>query len=197
MQTILKPAMYKILKLFYQNKNQQLHLREIARRTNLNESAITRHLNNLSNEKILKTEKEANLKKFSIRNKQIPKIFLFFDNEKLDHLPLLRRNAIKEYINHLEKKPVLMITFGSTAKGTFKDDSDLDILEVYNNKQDNKKAEKEAEKLTGIKIQVKQLTEKHFYKELIEKKDQVIQSALNTGFPIFNKEYYYGVIYHE
>ncbi len=83
MKTIIKPAVWKIAKLFYSNHNSALHLREIARKTKMNESGISRHLNNLVKQQILRTSKEGNLKKFYITKKQIPNIFPLFDEEKL------------------------------------------------------------------------------------------------------------------
>ncbi|MBU2634243.1 MAG: nucleotidyltransferase domain-containing protein [Nanoarchaeota archaeon] len=197
MKTIIKPAIYKILKLFYENRNSQLHLREIARRTKINESSITRHLNNMVKNKILKTIKDANLKKFCINLKYIPIIFPIFDEEKLENLPLLRRNAIKEYIKNLKKKPVILVVFGSTAKNTFRENSDLDLLEIINTKYDNEDVKKYVESQTSIRIQTFRLLEKDFKKELKLKKDNVVQAALKTGFPVFNKKYYYEVIYNE
>lgn len=198
MQTILiRPGICKILRLFYMNKNRALHLREIARRVGLNESSVTRHLNWLLNEGVLMAEKEGNMKKFSVKRSQISKIFPLFDDEKLEDLPLLRKNAVREYIKNLAKKPVFMVVFGSTAKGTFTEKSDIDILEVYPNRTDTREAIKSAEALSGIKIQTFQLTLKQFYKEIAERKDHVVQSALNTGFPVFNQKYYYEVTYHE
>ena len=197
MKTIFKAGMYKIIGLFYENRNKPIHLREISRRTKLNESTITTHLNSLLKENILKYEKEGNMKKFRMNTFAIPGIFPIFDTEKLEKLPLLRRNAIKEYLKNLEKKPLLAIVFGSTAKQTFNDESDIDILEVYQQKSDNKQAIKSTESLTGVHIQTFQVLEKDFNKDLLEKKDHVLQSAINTGFPVFNKEFFYEEIYHE
>jgi len=197
MKTIFKPAPYKIIELFYNNKNQPLYLREISRKIKLNESSVSRHLTNLLNENILDAKKDGNLKKFTLNKSKISFIFSIYDVEKLERFPLLRKNAIKEYIKHLNKKPLFLIIFGSTAKETFRKDSDLDILEVYYEKVNNEESLKYVEAQTGIRMQKIQLTEKQFKKELKEKKDKVIQSALNTGFPVFNKEYYYEVIYNE
>lgn len=197
MKTIIKPAMYKILKLFYENRNDLLHLREIARRTKINESSITRHLNLLVKNKILRTIKEANLKKFCINNQYLSNIFPIFDEEKLENLPLLRKNTIKGYIKALEKKPIIIVVFGSTSKGTFRKDSDIDIFEVIGIKCDNKYAKKYVESQTSLKIQTFQILEKNFKEELKLKKDKVIQSAINSGFPVFNQKYYYEVVYNE
>ncbi len=197
MKAIIKPAIWRMLKLFYSNGNTPLHLREIARKTKMNVSSVSRHLNKLVKEDILKTSKEANLRKFYVVKTQIPLIFPIFDEERLASLPLLRRDAIKLYLDKLEKKPLLVIAFGSTAKETFRKDSDIDLVKVTSNRDKNKKAEEYAEAQTGIKIQVFSLTEKRFRKELKMKEDFVIQSALKTGFPVFNAKYYYEAINNE
>ena len=194
MQTIIKPGIWKILKLFYKNRNKPVHLREIARLSGMNESTASFHLNNLVKDGIMKHESEGNLKKFYVSKSHLPEIFPLFDQEQLEKLPLLRKNAIKLYIKSLENKPVILVVFGSTAKGTFKDDSDLDLLGVFSVKKDAK-AEKLAEAQTGVHLQVFRLSEKDFLDELITKKDKVLQSALNSGFPVFNQKYFYEVVY--
>lgn len=196
MKALLKPSMWKILGLFYNNRNRPIHLREIARKVRLNESTVSTHLNNLVKTGILKIEKDANLKKFLVNKARIPEIFPFFDSDKLESLPLLRKDAIKIYINKLEKKPLFVIVFGSSAKGTFREDSDIDLLEVSHSKEKDEKAEKYAEVQTGIKLQVFKITEENFKDELRIKKDNVIMSAINTGFPVFNAKYFYEVLYN-
>lgn len=174
-----------------------MHLREIARETKTNESAISRHLNNLVKQGFLKFSKEANLKKFSILKNQIPAIFPLFDEEKLESLPLIRKDAIKIYLDKLKKKPLLVVVFGSTAKGTFRKDSDIDILQINPIKDEDKEAKNYVDAQTGLKLQVLNLTEEQFKKELKMKEDYVVQSALKTGFPVFNAKYYYEAITNE
>jgi len=199
MKTIIKTAVWKILKLFYNNHNSPLHLREIARETKMNESSISRHLNNLIKQHVLKESREANLRKFYVTKQQIPVIFPLFDEEKLEGFPLIRKDAIKVYLNKLEKKPLLVIVFGSTAKETFRKDSDIDILKISftQDKKMDKEAIKDVEAQTGLRLQVINLTEKQFRKELKMKENYVIQSALATGFPVFNAKYYYEAIANE
>ena len=196
MKTILKSTVYKILKLFYNNQNTPTHLRLIARKTNMNESSISRQLNLLEKNKILKSLKDGNLKKFYVNYNKIPSIFPFFDQEKLNSLPLLRQDAIKEYIKVLKRKPVLLIVFGSTAKNNFTEESDIDILEVSNAKEDEK-AKKHVSAITAQNLQIFRINEGRFYKELKTKEENLIQIALKTGFPAFNKEYFYQLIYNE
>ncbi len=196
MKTILKPAVYKILNLFYKNKNTPLHLRDISRKTGMNESSIFRQLNILVKSGILKSHLEANLKKFKLNTLILPDIFPLFDQERIQNLPLLRKNALKYYLEQLPVKPLLAIVFGSTAKGTFRDDSDLDLLIITNSNQKDIEAKKYVSALTNMRIQSFTLTEKRFKQELLTKQDKVVQSALETGFPIFNAKYFYEVIYH-
>lgn len=196
MRTIMKKAMHNLLELFYKNNNEPLHLRDIARKVNLNESSISRHLNILVKKNILKIKMDGNLKKFYLSLDYIPILFSVYDDEKINSLPLLRKKTIKLYLQNLVKKPVFMIVFGSTAKGTFRNNSDLDILEVYYSKTDNKEIQKYVESQTGIRINSFQLTEKQFKIELITRQDKTIQSAINTGFPVFNQKYYWALIYN-
>src|SRR3989344_406738 len=102
MITVLRSGYRLIMKLFYKEKNTKLHLREIARQTKLFEPSVSRFLNSLEKDQILKSEKDGNLKKYSIK-KTIRTYFLFeaFDLERFEKLPSIRRNAIKIYLENL------------------------------------------------------------------------------------------------
>ena len=71
MITALKPGIEKVMRIFYENKEGKFHLREIARKAKLYGQSITRYLNGLEKEGILKSEKEGNMKKYSLnKNKK-------------------------------------------------------------------------------------------------------------------------------
>lgn len=195
MRTLIKVAYWKILKEFYTNRNAPLHLREISRKIRLDQSALTRHLKYLTKMKILDFEEEGNLKKFSINDRCVKNVFSLYDEEKLESLPLLRKNAIKFYIKELVEKPVFVIVFGSTAKSEFKEESDIDLITVFNKRTETKKAKEYAEAQTGITISDLLITYKEFIDEIKLKQDQVIQSAIETGFPVYNNQAYYEVLY--
>lgn len=196
-RTIVHKQYWKIIKLFYDNHNNLLHLREISRKIGIKESSTSLHLNSLENANILKSEREANLKKYFLKKQVIPQLFSLFDTEKLENLPLLRKNAVKEYLKSLPNKPLLLIVFGSTAKGTFTEKSDIDILQISNSKKNIKEAKNNAEAITGQELQIFHISETKLYKELKMKQDQVLQVAITTGFAVFNKEYFYELIYNE
>ena len=186
------------MQLFYKNKTAKPHLREIARQTKLHVPSVTNFLNNLEKEQILKSKKDGNLKKYAIRqSKKTYILFESFDLERFEKLPSIRKNAIEIYTNNLPKKPIFIILFGSTAKGTYKENSDIDILLVTNNKISVEKAEKEVDALTAMKISTFQINYKNFLVDLKMKEDKVVQSAIASGYPLINHIQYYEVLYNE
>ncbi len=198
MTTLLKPGINKILHVFYRQRNEKIHLRELARETKMYGQGVSRYLNELEKNKILKSEKEGNLKQYSLlQNQQVYAILAMLDVEKTQKLPILRKNAINTYIKALPQPPIFAVVFGSTAKETYKEESDIDILIVTHAKIDVSKAEKEADALNAMKISTFQITFEEFKKELRLKEDKVLQSALETGYPVLNHIYYYQVLQNE
>jgi len=195
MITLYKLQYWNILKLFYKNNNQPLHLRQISRLINLKESALSRHLNFLLEEHILISETIGNMKFFKV--KDVTQLFYLFDMDRFNNLPLLRKNAVRFYIEKLSSKPIFIIIFGSTAKGVFNDASDLDIIVVFNEIVETKQATKYSESQTGIRISDIRISFNDFMKEIKLKEDMVIQSAIQTGFIAYNHAYYYEVLGNE
>lgn len=184
----------KILKLFYEDKKANLHLREIARRTKLYANSAMRFLNQLEDEGLLISKKDGNLKKYKIKkSEKLNNIFSFFDIERLNKLSLARRRAINYFLDKLIEKPLIALLFGSTAKETFRKNSDIDLLLIVNKKINVDKAKDYVDAQVGIKINCFQITYDEFLKEIKLKEDKVIQSALNTGYPIFNQMLFYEV----
>jgi predicted nucleotidyltransferase len=197
MISILKRGQWKIMELFYNDKSARLHLREIARKAKLHEPSTTRFLKALEKDGILTSEMDGNQKKYSIKlNYKTYAAFQLFDLEKLNELPHIRRNAINYFFDALKEKPIIAFVFGSTAKGTFKANSDIDMLIITNSKTNTTEAEKHAESLTGIRISVFQMNLEAFLKEIKLKEDPVIQAAIASGYPVLNNMYYYEVLYN-
>jgi predicted nucleotidyltransferase len=191
----LPPNGYKrILELFIRN-NQQIHLREISKRTGLNENSTYRFLNKLEQNNLLKSEKIGNMKFYCLqKNKKAYSTITLFDVESIDSLPALRKKCIDTFLLSISEEPIFALVFGSTATKTYKDESDIDILVVTVNKVSLKNAEKKAKSLSSIPIHAFHMTLLEFFQEIKEKKDMVIQSAIHTGIPLINHIRYYEVI---
>ena len=189
MLNIINPGYKKILELL---SKETLHLREIAKKTNLNENSVYRFLNSLLNKNILTSKKIGNMKFFSLnKNKNTFLILTALAIEKQENLHHLRKTAIDTFLKNLPEQPVFTILFGSTAKGTYSSESDIDLLLITNKKINTQKPVYEANAQTGIKISVFQMNYLDFLNELKVKNEPVIQSAIKTGYPLTNHIKYY------
>jgi predicted nucleotidyltransferase len=198
MTTILKRGIKAILSLFYNNHNTSIHLREISRQTKLEGQSIVRYLNSLEKEKILFSKKEGNQKKYNLRNNDIVYSLLsLFDIEKYNKLPFIKKQAIEYFLNNIDEQPIIAFLFGSTAKGTYRNDSDIDILLIVNKKINTSNGGKIAQAQTNQIINDFQINYKNFIDELKLKNDKVIQAAIETGFPLTNHIIYYRCIKNE
>lgn len=192
METILKSGYEKIIALYYGDACANIHLRNIARQTGLNENSATRFLKQLERQSILQSKKEGNLKKYFIqRNKKTFLVFTLFNLERYERLPKRTKNAIEYFIKIVDEKPVITVLFGSTAKGRYTRESDIDLLLIVNKRINTEKAEDYAEAQTAMKINCIQIKYNEFVQELKTKNDKVIQSAIKTGYPITNQILYY------
>ena len=195
---IAPEGIVKILKFFYENKDKKIHLRDIARQTDLNENSAYRFLNQLEVAGILGSEKDGNMKKYRIKKTEKAYcIFTCLDIEKFQKLTAIRRDAIGLFIDRLDEKPIIMFLFGFTAKNNYTQKSDIDILLISNKKINTKKAKDYVEAQTSLKINDFQIMFSEFQKEIRLKEEPVIQSAIATGYPLTNHSYYYRCIYYE
>ncbi len=126
----------KILECFYRNRKKELYFSEILRETGLTQNTTLKHLKNLQELGFLiSTKKIGNtFYKINAKNQIVYSIFSYFDYKKLNELPSERKRAILSFLDKIKIKPLIILLFGSTAKGTFGKDSDIDFLLIYNKK---------------------------------------------------------------
>src|SRR3989344_3771663 len=182
----------KILECFYRNRNKELYFSEILRETNLTPNTTLKHLKNLEN-LIVSTKKIGNtFYKINPNNKIIYSIFSYFDYKKFNNLPSERKRAINEFLDNLKVKPLIAVVFGSTAKGTFSKESDIDILLIYNNKEKkDTKLKEDIEAITGTKTQTFIVDFDYFKEQILKEEDKVITHAIKTGFAITGFDKFY------
>ena len=188
----------KILECFYRNRAKELYFSEILRETGLTQNTTLKHLKNLQKDNlIISTKKIGNtFYKINPKNIQIYAIFSYFDYKKFNELPSERKRAISEFLDKLSVKPLIALIFGSTAKGTFREESDIDVLLIYNKKElEDSKLKKDIEAIMGVKIQIFIIDFEYFKEQVIKEEDNVITHAIKTGFPITgNDKFYKGVL---
>jgi DNA-binding transcriptional ArsR family regulator len=198
MITKLNQGCWRVLENYYLSRWESKYLREIARDTGLHLPAASKSLALLEKAGIMESYKQANLKIYKIKKNKLAYAALsLFDIQKHNSLPDIRKNALKYYHEKLPEQPVFIVLFGSTAKQTYKAGSDVDLLLITNNPIVVKSAQKEADALTGIRINEFQITYHKFLKEIKLKQEKVIQSAINSGYPLMNHVFYYEVLNNE
>ena len=176
-----------IIRLYAKETGASIHLRAIARQTGLNVNSASRFLSQLERQGVLRSEREGSLKKYSLRPGDRTFLLLTtLDLERLESLPGIRRKAIQQYLASLSEQPLITFLFGSTAKGTFRKDSDIDLLLVVNRRVRTEAAENKAEAQTGLRVNALQVTFPEFLEELRLRKDKVLQAALEHGYPLTN-----------
>ena len=184
----------KILESFYKNRRREQYFSEILRETGLTQNTTLKHLANLQKlGLIISTKKIGNtFYKINSKNLLLYAIFAYFDYQKFSELPSERKRAINEFLDKLIVKPLMAIIFGTTAKGTFGKESDIDILLIYNKKElEDSKLKKDIEAITGVKIQVFIINFDYFKEQIMKEEDSVITHAIKTGFPVTGNDKFY------
>jgi len=192
--TLFGKGKEKILECFYRNRNKEIYFSEILRETKLTQNTTLKHLANLQKLGLIISIKKIGNTFYRInpKNQLIFSIFSYFDYKKLNELPFERRKSISDFLNKIQVNPLIAIIFGSTAKGTFGKESDIDILLVYNKKElEESKLKKDIEAITGIKLQTFIIDFEYFKEQLIKEEDEVITHAIKTGFPITGTDKFY------
>ena len=190
----------KILECFYRNRQKELYFSEILRETKLTPNTTLKHLKNLQQGNlVVSTKKISNtFYKINEKNSQIYSIFSYFDYKRFNELPSERKRAINEFLDKLKVKPLIALIFGSTAKGNFRKESDIDILLVYNKKEArDKKLRESIEAITGIKIQTFVIDLNYFKDQILKEEDKVITHAIKTGFAITGFDKFYKEVLNE
>jgi len=184
----------KILECFYRNRQKELYFSEILRETKLTQNTTLKHLKNLQqNSLIITTKKIGNtFYRINPNNIQIYSIFSYFDYKRFNEIPSERKRAISEFLDKIKVKPLIALIFGSTAKGTFNKESDIDILLIFNKKEANdSKLKQDIEATTGVKIQTFIIDFDYFKEQILKEEDKVITHAIKTGFVMSGHDKFY------
>ena len=184
----------KILECFYRNRKKELYFSEILRETGLTPNTTLKHLINLQKLSIVTSNKKIGNTFYRINSKNpaVYTIFSYFDYKKLNELPTERKRAINEFLGKILIKPLIVFVFGSTAKGTFKKESDIDLVLVYNKKElEDTKLKRDINAVTGVKIQTFIIKFDYFKEQIKKEEDNVITHAIKTGFPITGNDKFY------
>ena len=184
----------KIIGTLDENKK-GVHIRELARLVKTSYNNIVRNINILEKENVIKKEKDANLIKIRLKNHPLTTAYLKqVHTEKFLALPKKISNAINEFLNELEEKPLIALIFGSYAKGNYTKDSDIDILLIFQELTNQKDIENTAKRIslrTNTKISPVYVKYKEFEKNFLNKEHEFSNEIRNNIIIITGIEQYY------
>ncbi|MDP3026800.1 MAG: nucleotidyltransferase domain-containing protein [Nanoarchaeota archaeon] len=182
-----------------EKRHEGVHLREISRLVKTGLPNAKRFIDILEKEKVIRKKKEANLLKIYLKESQKTIAYLKqTNNEKFDLLPVKVQNAIIEFLDELEVKPLLAIIFGSYAKGNYTKDSDIDILLVFQKVESGKEIENTARRIsmrTNTKISPVYVDYNNFEKNFLNKEHDFSREIRQDAIIIIGVEYYYKLLW--
>jgi len=167
---------------------EKMYLNEIYEKTAIkSKNNLLKNLNSMVDLKLLKKEENKSNTFFRINYENYVSLKLISLNNSINFykLPFNRIRIIEELVKIL--KPNLAVIFGSTAKGNYDKNSDIDILMIYNEKQ------------IGLAEEIKHISSRYGLRvnaiistfAEIEKKTEALIHVIKTGYPIVGEEYFY------
>lgn len=159
----------KIISLFRGNYLAAYHVREMARLLGASHAAILPHINSLEKEGVIVAGKSGKSKPFTLNMENISAKDYLIMAEQYEKLALLETApVIKRLSNEISGSDLrgAAILFGSYAKGSFTDESDIDIeyLDILGIKLINKL--KEIGSIYGKKVSARAAVPDEFEKSL-------------------------------
>ncbi|MCF7872287.1 nucleotidyltransferase domain-containing protein [Candidatus Woesearchaeota archaeon] len=149
------------------------HIRELARNTSLHPNTIITTVNTLEKSNIIKTEKEDKKQVFYENNQKAKNRKVFYIIEEIISSGLIKH--LEEYYSY----PAIIL-FGSTAKGEFHENSDIDIAIITDDKKSadlrkfEKKLNKEIQTFIFNKAEFKKLNKELF--------NNIVNGIVLSGF---------------
>jgi len=183
--------MIDILLVIYVNEG--IHIRELSRKLKLSIPAVKNHVDKLLKEGLITKKYEGrNLKLYINRkNRNLTSYLYQIESIRLKSLPKVIGDAVFDIISLLENKPIIVIIFGSYAKGTFTKTSDLDVIFVFNKLNDE--LEKKAKLVSsrhGISIEPVYLSWNNFRKKFFDEKDAFMKELKENKIIVIGVEYW-------
>lgn len=188
----------KLIRILDDNRK-GVHLRELSRTLKTGLPNVKRHVDNLEKEDIVKKQKDANLIRISLKNNT--KTFAYLKqvhSRKFDEIPFKIKNALLDFVNELDTRPLIALIFGSYASGKQAKNSDIDILLVFQKVEDARSIENLARKIsmrTNTKISPVYLDYKNFEANFMNKNHDFSNEIRQNVILMTGLEEYYRLLW--
>ena len=181
------------------DKNKRgIHIRELARLVKTSYNNTVRNIGILEKENIIKKEKDANLIKINLKDHPLTTSYLKqAHTERFLALPKRISNAISEFLDELEEKPLMALVFGSYSRGNFTRESDIDLFLVFQkiNQKDIENTAKKISMRTNTKISPVYAAYKDFKKNFLDKEHEFSNEIRDEVILLTGVEHYYHLLW--
>lgn len=133
----------KVLRCLIKHKDWQFNITELAKDINLNKGVLSRLINDLERENIIKIHRKGKIKLFSINKENLfikEVIIPIFEKEDKFYY-----NALDKFVEKIKNGVISIIAYGSVVSGKIKLTSDIDVLVIIN--KENKVLEEKINKI--------------------------------------------------
>jgi len=177
----------RIIELYTTNYTKQMHLREIARAINVDVKATHLQLEKLESLNVLNSTRKGRHKEYTLNLQNLlTKNFLVIA-ELFKSTKFLSENfPIKKILSQIDDDSITVL-FGSYAKGTYTEESDIDIFSI------GETSIGQLGKTIGKTIVVKSATEQQFYKGL--SRDPLVKEVVNNHIVLRNAERFCDILW--
>lgn len=162
-----------VLNLFLDMPATEFYLREISRKAKISPSTAKLSLDKLKKKELIFEKNIANLRVFKANRENS----IILEMKKIKNIDMIKKSDL---IKNTEN-PSSIILFGSFAKGTNDEKSDIDILIITNNKKPLNLLD-----IKGHELQIIQLTPLR-WKEKVKKDKPFYQEIITTGIPLLGE----------
>lgn len=178
---------------------QGIHVREISRLLKTGMPNILRYAKILQKEGVITKERDANLVKYKLKNNPLTLAYLAqVHTHKFLALPKKIQLGVKDFLSELGVKPLMVLIFGSYAKGNYTEHSDLDIILIFQELKDHEQIEKTAKRIsmrTNIKISPVYVPYNDFEKNFLNKEHQFSNEIRDRVILIEGINLYYALLW--
>ncbi|MDD5417627.1 MAG: nucleotidyltransferase domain-containing protein [Candidatus Nanoarchaeia archaeon] len=181
------------------NNKEGVHIRELARLVKTSYNNTSRNIKILKKENVIKEEKDANLIKIKLTDTPLTTAYLKqVHTENFLSLPKKIINSINEFLSELEEKPLIALIFGSYAKRNYTNNSDIDLLLVFqkvNNSSNIENTTKRVSMRTNTKISPVYVNYSDFEKNFMDKNHDFSNEIRKNVIVLIGVEYYYHILW--
>ena len=176
-----------------------IHLRELSRLLKTGLPNVTRYAKLLEKENVIRRQKEANLVKLRLRKG--PKTLAYLkqvNTERFLALPKKIQVAVTDFLDELEFRPLIALIFGSYAKKTYTEDSDIDVLLVFQELKHEDRIETAAKRIsmrTNTRISPVYLDYLSFEKNMLNKEHDFSGEIRQKVIVLLGIELHYSLLW--